>query len=69
MAITIFFLMFYGIWLWNINKEISRYKELDKKYTNLNKRVVELDKIVFGFDTTQNREEDIPIFDEVGNGE
>ena len=69
MAITIFFLMFYGIWLWNINKEISRYKELDKKYTNLNKRVVELDKIVFGFDTTQNREEDISIYDEVGNGE
>ena len=69
MAIIIFFLMFYGIWLWNINKEISRYKELVKKYTNLNKRVVELDKIVFGFDTTQNREEDISIFEEVVNGE
>lgn len=68
MIINIVFL-FYGIWLWNINKETKKLRELDKKYTNLNKRVVELDKIVFGFDTTQNREEDIPIYDEVGNGE
>ena len=68
MLIT-FVLVFYGIWLWNINKETKRLKELNKKYTNLNKRVVELDKIVFGFDTTQNREEDISIFEEVVNGE
>ena len=68
MVIT-FVLVFYGILLWNINKETKKLRELDKKYTNLNKRVVELDKIVFGFDTTQNREEDISIYDEVGNGE
>lgn len=67
--LIIIVLLFYGIWLWNINKETKKLRELDKKYTNLNKRVVELDKIVFGFDTTQNREEDIPIFEEVVNGE
>ena len=67
--LIIIVLLFYGIWLWNINKETKKLRELDKKYTNLNKRVVELDKIVFGFDTTQNREEDISIYDEVGNGE
>lgn len=58
--LTIIVLLFYGIWLWNINKEIKKYTELEKKYKVLNKRIKALDNEVFGFDTASTYEEEEP---------
>ena len=50
--LIIIVLVFYGIWLFNINKEIKKYREMEKKIKVLRKRVNGLDREVFGYDTT-----------------
>ena len=55
--LIIIILVFYGFWLFNINKEIKQYRDMEKNLKTLTKRVTGLDREVFGFDTA-------PICDE-----